>query len=74
MDKNLLILIAEDNDDDGFLVQHALKKAGLPNPTHVCTDGVDTLDYLKGAGVYAEAGFRDRSRGGRLAGPRCRCA
>ena len=54
MNENLLILIAEDNEDDGYLVQHALKKAGLPNPTHVCTDGVDTLDYLKGAGVYAD--------------------
>jgi len=32
MNENLLILIAEDNDDDGYLVQHALKKAGLPNP------------------------------------------
>jgi len=30
MNENLLILIAEDNDDDGYLVQHALKKAGLP--------------------------------------------
>ena len=54
MKENLLILIAEDNEDDGYLVQHALKKAGLPNPTHICTDGGDTLNYLKGAGVYAD--------------------
>ena len=54
MKDDLLILIAEDNDDDGYLIQQALKRVGLSHPTYVCGDGQETMDYLQGAGVYAD--------------------
>lgn len=57
MDSKLLVLIAEDNEDDAFIIQHALERAGLQNRSHVCRDGTDVMAYLKGDGIYAD---RDR--------------
>lgn len=54
MDEKLLILIAEDSEDDSYLVKYALRKAGLPNPTHISTDGEDVIRYLKAEGPYAD--------------------
>ena len=54
LDSNLPILIAEDSEDDAFILQHTLKKAGLPNPTHICVDGLDVIDYLQAQGPYAD--------------------
>src|SRR5712672_1899750 len=54
MDPKLLILIAEDDQNDAFLIQHALKRANLPNPTHICRDGADVIAYLKGEHPYAD--------------------
>jgi CheY-like chemotaxis protein len=49
----LIILVAEDNADDAMLLEHAFRKNGIDLPVHVCTDGEDTLRYLKGEGRYA---------------------
>ena len=55
MDKNPLpVLLAEDSEDDLWLMLQALKKARLPQPPIVVRDGVEAIDYLAGNGVYAD--------------------
>ena len=46
--------MVEDNDDDVFALRWAMKKAGLTNQVRVVTDGQQALDYLSGAGKYAD--------------------
>ena len=48
------ILQVEDDANDVFLLQHAMTKAGVENPIQVATDGQQAIDYLKGAGKYAD--------------------
>jgi two-component system response regulator len=48
------ILQVEDDENDVFLLQHAMKKAGVANPIQVATDGQQAIDYLKGAGKFAD--------------------
>jgi CheY-like chemotaxis protein len=48
------ILVAEDNEDDVFLLRRAFTKAKLPNPLQVVSDGEQLLAYLKGEGQYAD--------------------
>lgn len=48
------ILLIEDNEDDVFIMQRALKEARLTNPLAIVTDGRQALDYLSGAGEYAD--------------------
>jgi CheY-like chemotaxis protein len=50
------ILLVEDNEDDVFLMKHALTVAGVANPVFVVETGQQAIDYLSGAGAY-----RDRS-------------
>ena len=40
--------------NDVFLLQHAMKKAGVANPIQVASDGQQALDYLKGAGKFGD--------------------
>jgi len=47
------ILQVEDDPSDVFLLQHAMIKAGVANPIQVVTDGQQAIDYLKGAGKFA---------------------
>ena len=51
---HLTILLVEDNEDDVFIMKHALKQAGLANSLQVVTDGQMALDYLEGVGSYAD--------------------
>ncbi|HMC27552.1 MAG TPA: response regulator [Verrucomicrobiae bacterium] len=44
-----IILLAEDDADDVLLMKRALDRAGLANPVHVVSDGVEAVEYLKGA-------------------------
>lgn len=53
MDRKLLILVAEDSDDDALLLQRAFQKNGINNPVHVCTNGADAIAYLQGTGKYS---------------------
>jgi CheY-like chemotaxis protein len=48
------ILLVEDNDDDVFLMQRALKFAELQQTVHVVRDGQEALNYLSGEGHYAD--------------------
>lgn len=48
------ILQVEDDPNDVFFLQHAMKKAGVANPIHVVTDGQQAIDYLQGAGKFAD--------------------
>ena len=50
------ILQVEDDPNDVFLLQHAMTKAGVENPIQVATDGQQAIDYLKGAGKFANRG------------------
>jgi CheY-like chemotaxis protein len=47
------ILQVEDDPNDIFLLQHAMKKVGLTNPVHVATNGRQAIEYLSGAGKFA---------------------
>ncbi len=51
---NTCILYVEDDDNDVFLLQHAFKEAGITNPVRVACDGQEALDYLSGAGPFAD--------------------
>ncbi len=48
------ILQVEDDANDVFFFQRAMKKAGANNPIQVVTDGQQAIDYLKGSGKYAD--------------------
>jgi CheY-like chemotaxis protein len=48
------ILLTEDNDDDVFIFRRAFKQAGLKNPLHIAVDGQEAVDYLAGAGRFAD--------------------
>jgi len=48
------ILQVEDDPNDVFLLQHAMKAAGVANPIQVATDGRQAIDYLEGAGKFVD--------------------
>src|SRR2546423_5483929 len=47
------ILLAEDDKNDIFLMGRAFDRAGIPNPLFVVHNGKEAVDYLSGAGDYA---------------------
>jgi len=49
-----LILLVEDNEDDVFIMQKAIKRAGIANPVRVVEDGQKALDYVEGRGEFAD--------------------
>jgi CheY-like chemotaxis protein len=51
---HLPILLAEDDEDDAFLLRRAFTKARLPNPLQIVPDGEQVLAYLKGDGEYSD--------------------
>lgn len=54
MKSGAAILLVEDNEDDVFLMQRAIKAAQIRNPLHVLEDGQSAMDYLSGVGPYAD--------------------
>lgn len=52
-----VFLLVEDNEDDAFFMERAFQDAGLQNPLRIVTDGDQAIDYMAGAGEFA-----DRSR------------
>lgn len=51
------ILLVEDNDDDVFAMQRALRKAKIAHPLQVVTDGQKAIDYLSGNGTYTDRAY-----------------
>jgi CheY-like chemotaxis protein len=54
MTANRAILLVEDNEDDVFLMKRALQSAGIVNPVIVVESGQVAMDYLGGAGKFAD--------------------
>jgi CheY-like chemotaxis protein len=54
MTTNRTLLLVEDNEDDVFLMKRALKDALVKNPLRVVEDGQEAVDYLAGAGKFAD--------------------
>jgi CheY-like chemotaxis protein len=48
------ILVVEDNEDDAFMMKMACQRSGIPLTLHVVADGDAAVDYLAGAGAYAD--------------------
>ena len=48
------ILLAEDEENDAFLIKCAFKEVGLVNPLVVVRDGEEAIHYLKGSGPYSD--------------------
>lgn len=55
-DRQIEILLVEDNEDDVELTLHALRKENLANRIHVARDGEEALDFL-----FCKEPFSDRS-------------
>jgi len=50
----LNILVVEDNPDDVFFLQQALKKAAVSSRLDAVCDGLEALAYLKGDAAYSD--------------------
>jgi CheY-like chemotaxis protein len=48
------ILLAEDDENDIFMMGRAFDRAGVPNPLFVVRNGQHVIDYLNGTGEYAQ--------------------
>lgn len=56
-DRQIEILLVEDNKDDVELTLHALRKENLANHIHVARDGEEALDFLFCNGAHADRSF-----------------
>lgn len=56
-ERQIEILLVEDNQDDVELTLHALRKEKLANSIHVARDGEEALEFLFCNGAYAERSF-----------------
>lgn len=54
MPQQLVVLVAEDDDNDVILLKRALAKAGVVNPIHVVRDGEEAVAYLSGVGDFSD--------------------
>jgi CheY-like chemotaxis protein len=50
---DVAILLAEDDQNDVFLMRRAFAQVGIPNPLFVVQNGQEVVDYLAGEGKYA---------------------
>ncbi|HEY0456032.1 MAG TPA: response regulator [Verrucomicrobiae bacterium] len=57
MSTRAIILLAEDNQDDVCLMKEAFRQAGLTNPVHVVSNGLEAQEYLKGAIEAKSSGY-----------------
>jgi CheY-like chemotaxis protein len=48
------ILLAEDDEDDVFIMRRALRGAGISNPLQIVRNGQEAIQYLTGEGPYAD--------------------
>jgi CheY-like chemotaxis protein len=54
MHREVPILLVEDDNNDVFFLKYAFEAAGILNPLQVVGDGREAVDYLAGAGRYAD--------------------
>jgi CheY-like chemotaxis protein len=52
--KPVTILIADDDDDDRFLIKEALAECHFANPLYWVSNGEELMDYLYHRGAYAD--------------------
>jgi CheY-like chemotaxis protein len=52
--QRLVILVAEDGEDDALLLKRAFSKVGIGLPAYVCEDGEQVISYLKGEGEFSD--------------------
>jgi len=52
--ENPTILVVDDDDCASLLVSTVFERAGLVQPLQFARDGVEAIDYLSGAGAYAD--------------------
>jgi len=48
------ILLVEDDPNDALLLERAFRKAGLPYPLIIVSDGDQAVDFLQGVGKYRD--------------------
>ena len=56
----IVILLADDDDEDSMLATDALKESRLSNEVHCVTDGEDLMDYLHRRGKYTPPAIAPR--------------
>jgi two-component system response regulator len=61
-DRQIEILLVEDNPDDVELTLHALRKENLANHIHVARDGEEALEFLFCNGQHADRSFEHPPR------------
>ena len=49
-----VILVADDDENDAFFIERALKEAEVTNPLRRVRDGEEAIAYLKGQGGYGD--------------------
>ena len=54
MDRKLPILVAEDNEDYGLVLEGAIKSMGWTNPVRIVRNGKEAIDYLGGERKYSD--------------------
>ena len=54
MSAHATILLADDDEDDYFLLDRAFREARVPNPRNRVADGEQVLAYLEGVGEYGD--------------------
>jgi two-component system response regulator len=54
IEKNIEILLVEDNPNDEMLAMHTFKKHNLANEVHVVRDGAEALEFIFCTGAYAD--------------------
>lgn len=54
MIEHATVLLAEDEENDVFLMQRAFAKARLANPLQVVRNGEEAISYLNGSGKFAD--------------------
>ena len=48
------VLVVEDSPDDATVVRMTFEEVGFTNPLYFVEDGQEAIDYLNGAGMYAD--------------------
>jgi len=52
--KEYVVLLADDDPNDVFLLQRAFQKTNIANPLRVVRDGEEAMAYLGGQDLYAD--------------------